>query len=218
MSLGGHRAFVFLCIVFAAGTVGWLFAAEGEIPPARIVIDTKSDSEDKADTGPSGGAVSARHRERTSRLDILGCWLIVDRENGNAPESVVYFYTNPGDGLVYCKMLTIFDDQSKMSDTLYKPLERAKGIKGSPYLCGMDFIFGLAKGRQSYSGHVINPDTGSVYRCEVWFDMEKKLLVVRGELLIFGKNEYWEAFDEKKLPFDISKVTLAPNTPFARGR
>ena len=202
---------------YVAGIVGLAFAAHvlsalprEFIPPPQITLPGQPADDSAGAIKSEGGASAARK----SPLDILGFWTIPDKDKNNAPESVVYFYVSKDDGRVYCKMIAIYDGD-KIVDTLEKPVERAKGISGSPFLCGLDFIFGLEKnGPNRYSGHVVNPDDGSIYRCHVWVDTSSGRLVVRGELLVFGVNEYWDAFDKKDLPFKFNAENLTPNTPF----
>jgi hypothetical protein len=144
-----------------------------------------------------------------SKID--GVWLLLDRGNNYAPESVVVVYNK--NGRRYMKMVAIYHGD-KIDDTMEKPLEKAKGIDGNPPLCGMDFVWDLvpADGGK-YVGHVVDPDSGSVYKCKVWYDESKKKLVMRGELLIFGENEYLVPFDINKLPFKIDISKFSPNIP-----
>lgn len=147
--------------------------------------------------------------------DIDGFWLVPDDDNGDKIQSAVVVYEYKGQR--YCKMLTIYDeDTEKLTETIKKPIERAQGIQGNPYLCGLDFIWGLKYDENSkrYKGHVVDPDSGNVYRCKVWYDSDKKMLVVRGELFVFGENEYWPPADTKFLPDDLRPDVskLVPNT------
>ena len=126
-----------------------------------------------------------------TQTDIGGKWFVPDDDNPAQPQSIVLFYKKP-DGTFAAKMVAIYHD-GKIDDTEAAPKERAKKIDGNPFLCGLDFIWGLALDADSarYAGKVIDPDSGKTYKCEVWFDTQKQTLVVRGELLIFGVNQYW---------------------------
>ncbi len=132
---------------------------------------------------------------------IAGYWLVPDDENGGKIQSAVLMYENGGK--YYCRMLVIYDEDSgKIIDTISKPSERAKAIAGNPYLCGKDFIWGLTynKANKRFAGKVVDPDTGKIYKCEVWYNEDKNCLVVRGEIFIFGKNAYWPEATENMLP------------------
>ncbi len=144
---------------------------------------------------------------------ISGYWRIDDSGSGKI-ESVIICYE--ADSVYYCRMVAVYDDDGKLTDTFSDCKQRSKGIKGSPKLCEFDFIWGLKFNGKIYdSGSVINPDSGSVYNCKAWYDADKDSLVMRGELFGFGQNQYWKRFDEKSLP-EGSKVdssAIKPNIP-----
>lgn len=147
--------------------------------------------------------------------NVKGYWIIPDDDTGK-PESVAYFYEN--EGKYYARMVLLYDDKTgEVSETIANPKELAKGIKGSPKLLGLDFIFNLSPNTDNsrLAGKVIDPDNGMVFDCEVWVDKKDGNLVVRGELLMFGKNEYWKAISQKDLPKDahISEKNLKLNIP-----
>lgn len=132
-------------------------------------------------------------------LEIKGFWLITDTSHGGAPQSIVYIYEN--DNVHYCRMVGIYDENTgKLGDTIEHPKERAKGLKDNPFLCGTDFIWGLTPDGTRYKGNVVNPSSGSVYNCHVWYDTKTGKLVVRGECFIFGQNQYWLKMAEKDIP------------------
>lgn len=151
--------------------------------------------------------------ENSLRADVLGYWQIV--EDGEL-QSAVFFYRSGA--AVYGKMVAIYDG-GKISETLSSPKERSKGIKGAPYICGLDFIYGLIPNSKGVlQGKVVDPDTGRIFDCEVWIDKKSGNLVVRGKFLFFGKNEYWPKLDEKDLPAGarINPVSAEPNLPFIK--
>lgn len=135
----------------------------------------------------AAGGISAN----ANALDIFGKWSIPDDENPDAPQSIVLFYKK-SDGTAAAKMIAIYHN-GKIDDTEATPKERAKKINGHPFLCGYDFIHSLIPNaqRSRFAGKVVDPDSGKTYDCEVWFDARRNVLVVRGELLIFGVNQYW---------------------------
>lgn len=130
--------------------------------------------------------------------DVEGFWLIQDTDNGNKPESIVYVYQYGG--AYYCKMVAIYDENTgKIDDTIAKPKERADGISGKPFLCGLDFIWGLKPSGGRLSGSVIDPSSGSIYDCYVWYSKSVGKLAVRGEWFIFGQTQYWVKIAEKDI-------------------
>lgn len=147
--------------------------------------------------------------------NVAGYWIIPD-ENTKKPESVAYFYESGG--AYYARMVLLFDDKSgEVSETISAPKEIAQGLKDRPKLLGLDFIFGLKadKSKSRLKGKVVNPDDGMVFDCEVWFDDKKNCLVVRGELFIFGKNNYWMRIAASEIPKDaqIHELKIIPNPP-----
>ncbi len=147
--------------------------------------------------------------------NVAGYWLIPD-EDTNRPESVAYFYESGG--VYYARMVLLFDDTGgQVSETISDPRELANGIKGKPKLLGLDFIFNLKpnKSRDKLKGKVVNPDNGMVFDCEVWFDRKKNCLVVRGELFVFGKNNYWKKIPPSEIPkgAQIHNSEIRPNPP-----
>lgn len=136
---------------------------------------------------------------------IGGFWIIPDSDTGK-PESVAYFYESGGE--YAARMVLIYDeDTGKIAETFLAPRERAAGIKSRPYICGLDFIWGLkpeADGK--YAGRVVNPDSGHVFKCEVWYDAPSKRLAVRGELLIFGQTNFWLPISADSLPEDLVRA------------
>lgn len=146
---------------------------------------------------------------------IGGFWIIPDSDTGK-PESVARFFKKPS-GKYCAHMVLIYDEATgKPAETIADPKERAKGIDGNPFICGLEFIWGLelqSDGR--YKGKVIDPDSGKTYRCEVWFDKSKNELAVRGELFIFGLTNYWPPISEKNLPAQALAEPTECNAPHA---
>ncbi len=151
--------------------------------------------------------------EPKSAGGIGGYWRIADSDTGKT-ESVIICYA--ADEVYYCRMVAVYDDDGKLTDTTENCAQRSKGIRGNPKLCEFDFIWGLKFNGKIYdSGSVIDPDSGSVYNCKAWYDSEKDCLVVRGELFGFGQNQYWGRFDAKSLPqgANVDSAGLKPNIP-----
>ena len=123
-----------------------------------------------------------------AQTDILGDFNVPDPDNSDASCGVARFYKK-GE-FISAKMVAVYHN-GKIDDTEKNPLERTKGVPGNPFVCGFDFINNLALDGDKYVGTVIDPDTNRKYRCLVWFDVGKNRLVVRGELLFFGLNQYW---------------------------
>lgn len=143
--------------------------------------------------------------------EIGGFWKSIDDETGQA-RCVVAIYEYGG--RYYGRIIGSYDDSGRMEDTIYTPIERAPGVAGNPYYCGMDIIWALAPKGMTFNGKIIDPEKGNVYNCELWTN--NGYLIVRGKLLFFGKNQTWLPATESDFPpdFAIPDVTqFIPQLP-----
>lgn len=140
--------------------------------------------------------------------DIAGFWKSFDEKTGE-PQSVVAIY--PYQGKYYGRMIATYKG-GKLLDTIDNPTLRAPGVKGHPFYSGMDFIWGLEKNDLRYSGgKILDPEEGKEYNAEMW--MEDGNLIVRGEILIFGRNQTWVPATAKDLPQGFKLPNLNNLTP-----
>lgn len=145
--------------------------------------------------------------------EIEGFWRGFNEATGK-PKGVVAIYKYQDQ--FYGRIICGFDDEGKMNDTIYHPKQRAPGVVGNPYYCGMDFIWGLAFAGNTYKGKILDPKKGSIYNAQLWLYDGK--LVVRGERFLFGKSQMWERVEEKEFPKGFPKpdvrtfVPLIPKT------
>lgn len=126
---------------------------------------------------------------------IDGFWKSIDEKTGE-PRCVVAIYSYQG--VYYGRMIGTFDDQGKMKDDIYHPKERAPGVFGNPYYCGMDFIWDLRERDESYRGRILDPEEGNVYNAELW--VEKGKLMVKGKLMFFSRTQAWKAAVKADFP------------------
>ena len=143
---------------------------------------------------------------------IEGYWTLPDPSSGK-PDSILYAYQNGG--LRFCRMVAIYNDAGKITDTLANCQQRAKKIKGNPKLCEFDLVWNLkfdAKDKK-YSGKITDPDSGSTYDCDVWIDPKNDILTIRGKVLIFGES--LECKRAATLPdgAEVKTKNLAPFIP-----
>jgi hypothetical protein len=118
--------------------------------------------------------------------DISGFWKSINEETRKA-QCIVAIYAY--EGLYYGRIIGTFDGQGNMKESIYKPKERAPGVIGNPYYCGLDIIWNLEDKGISYKGKILDPEKGTVYNSELWIENDN--LVVRGKLLFFGRNQTW---------------------------
>jgi len=143
---------------------------------------------------------------------IEGYWTLPDPSSGK-PDSIVYAYQNGG--LRFCRMVAIYNDAGKITDTLANCQQRAKKIKGNPKLCEFDLVWNLKfdADDKKYSGKITDPDSGSTYDCDVWIDPKNDTLTIRGKVLIFGQS--LECKRAATLPdgAEVKTKNLAPLIP-----
>lgn len=144
--------------------------------------------------------------------DVIGFWKIYD-EKTKKPLTVVavYEYHNR----LYGRLVANYNDEEQLVDTIYRPVGRATGVKGNPFYSGLDFIWDMKrKGNKYLGGKILDPQKGDVYDAELWLD--KGNLIVRGQILVFGKNQTWFPFEEREFTSEFKKPDLnkmVPNIP-----
>ena len=116
---------------------------------------------------------------------IQGFWKSIDEKTGK-PQCLVaiYEYHNK----YYGRIIGTYNKHGVMNETIDAPEDRAPGIVGHPFYCGLDLIWDLEKGRKC-KGKIVDPKKGNIYRAELW--VEEGNLIVRGKLLCFGRNQTW---------------------------
>lgn len=139
---------------------------------------------------------------------IGGFWKSINETTGNRQCVVaVYEYEN----LYYGRIILTYDENGNVKEDIYKPKERAPGVVGHPYYCGLDIIWDLQNAGSSYKGKILDPQKGNVYNAELWTDSGN--LVVRGKLLIFGRNQTWLPAVESDFPKGFKKPSLKDLVP-----
>ena len=135
--------------------------------------------------------------------EITGLWKSVNEETGKA-QCIVAIYEY--DDKFYGRIIGTFDDHEKLNEMIYNPKERAPGVIGNPFYCGLDIIWDLVDNGISYKGKILDPQKGNVYNSELW--VEKGYLIVRGKLLFFGRNQKWVPASSSDFPkgFKMPKI------------
>lgn len=141
--------------------------------------------------------------------EIVNFWKTVDEKTHQA-QSIIAIY--PYEGKYFGRIILTFDDDGKSKDTIYHPVDKAPGVVGNPYYSGLDIIWNLEKEGDKYTnGKILDPQKGKVYNAEAWLEGDD--LIVRGELLIFGRNQTWPRAQESDFPSDFKKPDLSSITP-----
>ncbi|HSW71905.1 MAG TPA: DUF2147 domain-containing protein [Chlamydiales bacterium] len=148
--------------------------------------------------------------------EIKGFWMTRDKET-HLPSSIIAIY--PYNGKYYGRIIATYDKQGVLNDTIYKPLDRAPGLAGQPFYSGLDIVWSdppakegkEGKKAKRYKGQIVNPNNGKVYTAKLWRDNEN--LILRGEVLCFGKNVTWYPFPDDKFTEDFKKPDLSTFVP-----
>ena len=140
--------------------------------------------------------------------DIVGFWKAIDEDTGMA-RCVVAVY--PYEGLCYGRIIGTFNDAGQIKDSIYKPIERAPGVVGDPYYCGLDIIWELEQDGDSFYGKILDPEKGSVYRAVLWREGDD--LIVRGKLLFFFRSQTWLPASASDFPKDFKLPDLNKIVP-----
>ncbi len=140
--------------------------------------------------------------------DITGFWQTIDKDT-NEPSSVVAVY--PYKGKYYARIIATYSHNGELNDTMYNPKGRAPGLEGQPFYSGLDFVWDAEGGGGTYKGYVVDPRNGKIYNAKLW--LEDGNLVLRGQLFIFGRNEYWPPFPMKNFTKKFPKPDLAKFVP-----
>lgn len=140
--------------------------------------------------------------------DITGFWQTIDRKT-KKPTSVIAIYAYQGS--YYGRIVASYNQEGVIDDTIYHPESKATGIVGHPYYSGLDIVWDVKLDGDDYSGHVIDPRAGKVYRAELW--REGANLILRGKLFIFGRNEVWPPFPESGFNENFKKPDVATFIP-----
>lgn len=141
--------------------------------------------------------------------DVIGYWKSIDEQTGK-PQSVVAVYEH--NGKYYGRLVVTFDDNGQVQDSIADPKKRAPGVAGDPFYSGLDFIWDLQKNDSRLTdGQILDPEQGKIYNAQMWRD--GKNLIVRGEILFFGRNQTWPPAQEGDFPQGFTKPDLSTLTP-----
>lgn len=146
---------------------------------------------------------------------IIGFWKTIDENSGRA-QSVIAIYEYQGK--YFGRIVATLDNNEKIKDTIYQPRERAPGVIGNPFYAGLDIIWNLKNnGKKFTQGEILDPQKGRIYGAEMWLNNGN--LVVRGKLLIFGRNQTWIPFADHEFTVAFRKPdlrTFVPSIPKIR--
>lgn len=139
--------------------------------------------------------------------NIDGFWKVIDQSTG-IPKCLVaiYEYQNK----YYGRIVGTYNKEGVMTQTLDNPEDRAAGINGKPFYCGLDMLWDLKKGSRC-KGKIVDPRKGNVYNAELWVKNGK--LIVRGKVLCFGRNQTWLPASDDDFPSTFKQPDVSEFVP-----
>jgi uncharacterized protein (DUF2147 family) len=142
--------------------------------------------------------------------EIVGFWKTINEETART-QSIIAIYEYLGN--FYGRIIASCDKNGDINDSIYAPIGRSKKMPGNPFYCGMDILLNLRPSAGKYKGKIIDPRDGSVYSASVWRSDDN--LIIRGELLFFGKSITWRPAWNSDFPDDFKKPDLKKFIPLA---
>jgi uncharacterized protein (DUF2147 family) len=140
-----------------------------------------------------------------------GFYQTIDDET-NRPKSIVAVYEYDG-GKLGGRIIALYGDDGKISETLSKPVRVADKVSGSPKMSGLDIIWNMEKDGDEYAGgRIMDPKSGKIYRSVMWQD-EPEHLKVRGKIGPFGRTQTWNTLKASDLPKDLQKLNTSKWEP-----
>lgn len=133
--------------------------------------------------------------------EVTGLWKTIDDETG-LPKGVIAVYDY--EGKLYGQIIATFDETGqKMEDDMYRQIYTSPFLKGDPPFSGMTIIWDMRKsGKKWTGGKILDPGDDEkkpgFYDCQLWKEGED--LIVRGQILFFGRNQTWHRIDDSEFP------------------
>ena len=142
-----------------------------------------------------------------------GFYQTIDDET-NKPKSIIVVYEYDG-GKLGGRIIALYGDDGKISETLDKPVKTADKVKGKPFIAGLDMIWDMKKDGDEYTGgRIMDPKSGSVYRSVMWQEKnEADKIRVRGKVGPFGRTQVWNVLSVSDLPAELQKLDTSGWTP-----
>ncbi len=119
----------------------------------------------------------------------VGHWQILDAKSGKVSSIFTIYKQN---SILYGKIMKIF---YKKGDEQPMLCNKCKGVRKDKPAEGMVIMWGVQHRDKNLwsNGRILDPSTGSVYRCKMWLDNDGKILKIRGYLgfSLLGQTQTW---------------------------
>lgn len=116
----------------------------------------------------------------------VGLWRTVD-DHTHKPRGIVRIYEE--NGVYFGKIETSFDSVERVAHC-----EKCTGDRKDAPIVGLEILRGITKHGGDYDGgEILDPDTGSIYRCKFTLSNEGGKLFIRGYLgfSLLGRTQTW---------------------------
>jgi uncharacterized protein (DUF2147 family) len=141
--------------------------------------------------------------------DLSGFYQTIDKHT-KLPTSLIAIYLY--EGKYYGRIVATFNKQGALEETLEHPKTRANNLPGKPYYCGIDILWACAPdGKGHCKGAVFDPREGKKYNARIW--KEHGNLILRGEVLVFGRNETLKPFPKERFNNQFKQPNLRSFIP-----
>ena len=140
---------------------------------------------------------------------FTGFYQTIDDETGK-PKSIVALYEY--DGKLGGRVVALYGDDGKISETFKAPVRKADKVKGEPFMSGLDIIWNMKLDDGEYrGGKIMDPKSGKIYSSVMW--REKGELRVRGKIGPFGRTQTWNVLKASDLPKELQKLDMSKWEP-----
>ena len=134
-----------------------------------------------------GGAFAVDAQQSGSALDTpVGVWRTVD-DKTRQPRGLVRIFERGGELVAVAE--SSFDPK-ELNDVC----DKCTGSRRNQKVIGMEIVWGMKrKGGEYGGGEILDPDTGSIYKCKMTLEDSGKRLVVRGfiGISLVGRSQIW---------------------------
>lgn len=131
-------------------------------------------------------AASAAARSATTDPSPVGLWRTVD-DRTNKPRGIIRIYEE--NGIFFGRIETSFNPEE-----LTARCDKCSGERKDAPVIGLVIMRGITKhGAEYEGGEILDPETGSIYRCRFTLSSEGAKLFLRGYLgiPILGRTQTW---------------------------
>jgi hypothetical protein len=140
--------------------------------------------------------------------DLSGFYQTTDKHT-KLPTSMIAIYLY--EGKYYGKIIATYK-KGALDETLEHPRTKAVNLPGKPFYCGLDIVWACTPdGKGNCKGAVFDPRDGKKYNARIW--KEHGNLILRGEVLVFGRNETLKPFPKERFNHQFQQPNLKKFIP-----